>query len=362
MADRLKDQFFTPLSVQAFTDRLKRTYPDMDRDSFLNTVLDDEWEARELKQRMRHMSACLASVLPDDFGDAVQILEDIAPDITGFEAMVLPDYVEVHGLQHIDRSLQALRVFTRYSSSEFAIRPYIIADQDRAMKFMLSCAEDDHENVRRFASEGCRPRLPWAMALPALKKDPSPIFPVLERLKDDSSDFVRRSVANNLNDISKDHPDLVLNLAEEWYGFSESTDKIVKHALRSLLKAGNTRALRLFGFGDPAGLVIDELKADTHQIRIGDSLHFTFRLRVKEKESTLVRLEYAIHYVKAKGKRSRKVFQITENRFDPGSHEVRRKQSFANMTTRKHYPGLHTLEVIVNGIVQAAFDFELAEE
>ncbi len=176
-------------------------------------------------------------------------------------------------------------------------------------------------------------------------------------LKDDPSEFVRRSVANNLNDISKDHPETVLGLAEKWIGKTENTDKLVKHALRTLLKQGNTRAMRLFGFADPEHLTIHALHCDKKTVSMGDTVEFSFELNVEEKTPVKVRLEYAIHFMKAKGKVSKKVFQLSEKDFEPGTHALARKYTFVDMTTRKHYPGEHAVSIVVNGVEKSKCTF-----
>lgn len=353
MPEKLKDVFFTRSSVGAMATAIKRAYPKFDKKRFLALVLDDEFEGKELKARMHHVAECLQPVLPRPYRRALAVLEKSAPHVKGFEAMCLPDFVELYGRDDWDASLSALALFTRYSSSEFAIRPFIIEDPRRAMAFMVKLAASRHEKVRRFASEGCRPRLPWAMAIPAFKKDPVPILPVLERLKDDESELVRRSVANNLNDISKDNSELVLDLCESWHGKSSNTDWIIKHACRTLLKAGNRRAMMLFGFGDPRQMAVEKLKFDRARLGIGDRLQFSFTLRVDTKKKCKARLEYAVYFAKARGKVSKKVFKITENSYAPGDHGFTRKHSFADMSTRKHYPGKHELAVVVNGVEKA---------
>ena len=185
MPEKLKDMFFTLSSVGAMADALKRFYPGFNKKRFVELVFDDEFDGRELKSKMRHTTQCLGQVLPKPYKKALGILRKSAPHIKGFEAMCLPDYVELHGLDQWDLSLETLAVLTKYSSSEFAIRPFIIKDAKRTMAFMKKLTKDKDPNVRRFASEGCRPRLPWAMAIPAFKKDPAPILPILEALKDD---------------------------------------------------------------------------------------------------------------------------------------------------------------------------------
>ncbi|MFC2146316.1 DNA alkylation repair protein [Acidobacteriota bacterium] len=359
MADKLKDMFFTGSSIKQFADTIKQYYPEFDTEKFVNLIFNDEWESKELKEKMHHTTICLHETLPGNYKQALNILVKIAPTIKGFEAMVLPDYVEQYGMGNWDLSLPALGHFTKFSSSEFAIRPFLLKDPKRVMAYMNEWAEDKNENVRRFASEGCRPRLPWAMALPDFKKDPGLILPILEKLKNDESDSVRRSVANNLNDISKDHPGLILDICERWYGQSERTNWIVKHACRTLLKSGNKRALLLFGYGDSPQMSIDKIKLGEKTVMIGKYLLFSFQLIMATKKASKVRLEYRVDFMKAKGKQSGKVFKITENTYKPGIHSFSRKHSFADMSTRKHYEGEHGITIIVNGDEKAKAYFSV---
>lgn len=361
MPEKLKDLFFTNESLNSFANSISKYYPMFEKDKFLKFVYDNTWDSLELKAKMRHTTKALHQCLPNDFVAALVILIKGAHETKGFEAMVLPDYVEVYGMDHWEESLNALGHFTKYSSSEFAIRPFLDQKPEIVMEYMKHWAENKHENVRRFASEGCRPRLPWAMILPKFIINPKPILDVLEKLKDDSSEFVRKSVANNLNDISKDNPELALDTAVRWFGYSENTNWIVKHGLRTLLKQGNTRALRLFGFGDPSTLKINNFTIKNTNLKIGDSLSFSFELINDTEEDQKVRLEYIISYVKANGKKTDKVFQIVEKDLKPGKHGVKRKQSFANMTTRKHYPGIHKIAIVMNGEKKAEEEFEVGK-
>ena len=349
MPEKLKNLFFTSESISQFADNIKKQYAAFDKSKFLKLIYNNTWESLELKEKMRHTTQCLHEVLPDNYVETLVILIKAAPDIKGFEAMALPDYVEVYGMNDWEESLNALGEFTRYSSSEFAIRPFLKQDAALVMHYMKIWAKSKHANVRRFASEGCRPRLPWAMALPKFKKDPTLVLEVLEILKDDNSEFVRKSVANNLNDISKDNPEIVLEYATAWIGKSKNTDWIVKHGLRSLLKQGNTEAMRLFGFSDPENLEIKNLQTDKSSYKIGETMFFSFLLVNKEAAKCKVRLEYGFDFMKANGKQSRKIFQIVEKSFHPGESRIERKYSFKNMSTRKHYPGEHRITIIVNG-------------
>jgi len=359
MAEKLKDKFMIPESVNLLADILLELYSEFDKKYFIRKALFKGFIKLELKARMRHVTETLNEVLPKSYKKAVRILMKAAPQVKGFEAMCLPDYVELYGMEDWDLSFSAMALFTKYSSSEFAIRPYIIKNPKKTMNFMIKLAKDKDFKVRRFASEGCRPRLPWAMAIPGFKKDPSPIVPVLEILKDDEQVFVQKSVANNLNDISKDNPDLVLKICKAWQGQSPRADWIVKHACRTLLKAGDPRFMRLFGFGNPDKIQAQKLGFDKNKIKIGNPLGFNFEIEVQSKKSCRIRLEYAVVFAKANNKTSKKVFKITENLFTPGLHKKSRTHSFKNMSTRKHYPGKHRISIIINGVEKASEAFDL---
>ena len=357
MSTALKD-VYSPAFYDELFDSLVKVVPAAKKDKLITLIFDDEWEARELKDRMKHTSRVLHEFLSDDFEQAclqlIQMMDIIIENGASeqnFAYMFFPDYVEQYGLDHIDTSLNAMERITQFTSCEFAIRPFLLNHQDNVMGQMLKWSQHAHENVRRFASEGCRPRLPWAMALPALKRDPSPILPILENLKQDKSEFVRRSVANNLNDISKDHPDQVLEIARVWSGAHPDTDRLIKHGLRTLLKQGNKHALELIGYGSNKDLAIEDFIIQTPEVKMGDSLAFSFKLHNTGKKASHVRLEYAMYYLRANGSHSKKVFKISEKEYSPHSQtSIVRKQSFRPITTRTYYPGEHFVSVIVNGV------------
>lgn len=359
MAEKLKDRFF---QKEFFTDlgkAIRNIYPDFNREKFISLIYDEKWEDLELKAKMNHTTTCLAATLPEDYPGALKILKEVAPGFTGFDVMVFPDFVEKFGLDDWDNSMPALALFTTLCSSEFAIRPFLDKNPEKGMAYMKRWAADENFHLRRLASEGCRPRLPWAMALSGFKKDPKPILPILEKLKDDPSEYVRMSVANNLNDISKDHPDVVLDTCKRWQGSSKNTDWIIKRACRTLLKEGNTQALMLFGFGDPGNIHIEDLTLDCQELRVGDSLRFSFLMNLDHEEAHKIRLEYRVNFTKANGKLAGKIFQIREAEFKPGKHTISRKHSFKDLSTRKHYPGIHQISIIVNGVEKRTINFEL---
>lgn len=359
MSEKLKDILIPADQVLKLAEAIHTHYPGFEPDEFVSLVLDAGWADRELKQKMRHLTVCLKNHLPDDYPEAIRILERIAPQFRGFIALSFSDFVECYGTNDWDISMNALAAFTSSCTSEFAVRPFLDNDPVRAMAYFYRWAEDENEHIRRLSSEGCRPRLPWGMALRKFKKDPTPVIPILEKLRNDPSEYVRKSVANNLNDISKDHPDVVLSLCEQWKGQSRETDRIIKHACRTMLKSGNSRALMLFGFASPGQLQVAKLNADKQKIRIGEQLQFSFTLVNHTGKPQSIRLEYRIHYVKSNGKTSPKIFQITEAKYPPGEYPVTKKQAFTDFTTRTHFPGEHRLEIVVNGEAKAEMLFWL---
>ena len=344
--------------------RITAVYPSFQADAFVNGIMDETWDALGLKARMRRITVNLGRYLPTGYEQALGILDKVIAGypagFNDFSFMFFPDFVEVYGQEerHWELSMAALERYTPYSSSEFAVRPFIMRYEERMMRQMAAWAGHGNEHVRRLASEGCRPLLPWGQALEGFKKDPLPVLAILEQLKADPSPYVRKSVANNLNDISKNHPALVVKIAGEWYGKGERTDWIVKHGCRTLLKQGNSELLGLFGFADTDGVRVGSFALGAASVFIGGDITFSFTIEAKK--ATGVRLEYAIEYVKTNGKRSRRIFQISELSFKGNEKKCyTRAHSFADISTRKHYPGTHSVTLIVNGAERGTREFEV---
>ena len=362
MADLLKNMFNEKYLRDIALD-IKEVYNLFQVEEFIESTLDETWDTLELKARIRQITLNLGKFLPSDYKEAILIIDKVIVKqgswLDGF-CMFFPDFVEVFGQDEAnwDISIAALERYTPYASAEFAVRPFIINHEEAMMEQMYAWSGSGNEHVRRLASEGCRPALPWGQALTKYKKDPAPILPILEKLKADSSLYVRKSVANNLNDISKTHPELVVQLAKKWYGKNDNTDWIIKHGCRTLLKKGNSEALAIFGFCNGESIDILDFKIDSKSIAIGDSFNFSFTISTKE--VVKVRLEYGIDFVKSNGKQSRKIFQISEIMLK--AKEVKnytKNHSFADLSTIKHYPGTHGIALIVNGVEQGRLDFEL---
>ncbi len=317
------------------------------------------WDELELKDRVRRVAQSLGDAWPTPLKKQIGVLKKVAPHHGGLVGFIFPQFVESFALHQPKMGLSALKEFTKSSTGEFAIRPYLRQDLLGTLSVMKQWALDPNEHVRRLSSEGCRPRLPWSFPLKALIADPAPVLPILENLKDDPSLYVRKSVANHLNDISKDHPDLVLRLAKKWIGQSRQTDWILKHALRTLLKKGDQRALKLFGVGQAKNVGIDAFYFVRPTFKIGTRLEFGFQLRNTGKVAQNLRVEYAIYYVKKTKGAAKKVFKLTEKIYAPGLYTLKRGHSLRQMTTRVHLPGVHEIEIVVNGQVLVRKSFNL---
>jgi len=337
---------------------ISKQHSAFDKKTFNQIVFDDHWKEKELKQRMRHIAECLHQQLPGNYKKAINILKPVSEKFNGFEYMFFQDYVELYGLDDHEISMSALEHFTKYASSEFAVRAFILQDEKRMIKQMQDWANSDNHHVRRLATEGCRPRLPWAIALPLFKKNPQPVLKILKILMNDESEYVRRSVANNLNDISKDNPEIVLDWARQWLGQNSNTDKIIKHACRTLLKQGNQNALMLFGFTEPEHIRISQFSLQP-KVALNENLPFSFLLVSKDKQLGMCRIEFAIDFVKANGSLSRKVFKIAEADYAEKEKRVTKYFSFKKISTRKYYAGKHRLTIIVNGVEQISKPFNL---
>ncbi len=361
MADTFEGKYTTDFFYQ-FTTILKMEYPAFESNKFMNLIYDDHWEEEKFKQRIRHISNVLRMTLPMSYRDALSILIEIAPKCKGVEYLFFPDFVEVNGLDDWNDSMTALEVFTQFSSSEFAVRAFILKDYQRMMDQMLKWANHSNYHIRRLASEGCRPRLPWASTLETFKLNPSPILPILYQLKQDSSVYVQKSVANNLNDISKDHPELVKNLAREWHGKNSITDWILKHGCRGLLRKGDSEVLFLFGFEISPDVFVNDLLLEMDNLAIEQTLNFSFSVQTNTSAPQKLRIEYAIDFVKANGSTSRKLFKVTERIFEKESRLYKRSHSFRDLTIRKHYPGKHKLAVIINGQELSAAEFYITNK
>jgi len=342
---------------------------DFPSQSFTNNALKD-LDDLELKQRVEYLIDVLADYLPTDFEKTADILLQVKQHwdwgdendaLSGFAAWPLIDYVAVHGLNHPTLALAVLKELTSLFSAEFAIRPFITEHFDVSYKTLLVWTIDSDEHVRRLASEGIRPRLPWGKRLVQFCDDPDAIFPILERLKDDSSLYVRKSVANNLNDISKDNPDKVIALCENWNQAVTSERKwIIRHALRSLVKEGREEVFPLLGYSENVELSVSEFKLESEVVQLGKHLEVELSLSSSSRQIQKLVLDYKIHHMKANGRTSSKVFKWKNITLAAGETVSFGKQHpFKIISTRQYYEGKHSIELLINGKPFGTHTFEL---
>ncbi|MEI6891038.1 MAG: DNA alkylation repair protein [Pontiella sp.] len=338
---------------------LKKAYPAFPEEAFRNAAYHG-LHPLELKDRTKHIIAILHDMLPRNFEKTVAILGGIKPhwdegdptdNLRGFAAWPIIDYIGEYGLDHPAASLNALKELTPLFSAEFAIRPFIINHFGLTFQTLEKWIDDPDEHVRRLVSEGTRPRLPWACQLPPFIKDPAPILPLLEKLKDDSSEYVRRSVANNLNDISKDHPEKVIAVCENWKkGANPHRKWIIRHATRSLVKAGHPDVFGLLGHTKNPQLDIQTLAVSPKEINLGESIDFSFELTSKSSKPQSIVIDYAIHHRKANGKTTPKVFKFRTLEIAAGKTlRLSKGHAIKPITTRTYYPGEHAVEILING-------------
>lgn len=360
MSSQLKDMF-NAARYRSLASELSALSSSFNAPAFLDHTLTG-LASRELMDRMRRTSTGVALALPLAYREQLAVLRALAPRIDrGFIGIFLSDFVAQHGLDDVPASLAALPFFTRFGSAEFAIRPFLLRDLDATLAVMRTWAASDDEHVRRLASEGSRPRLPWGARLQALVADPSPTFPILETLRADPSLYVRKSVANHLNDICKDHPDAALDLVSTWDRSVPHTAWIIRHALRTLIKRGHPRALKLLGAGTAPKLEAT-FTVSPKRIRLGGAVTLTTSLTSTAARPQSLLIDYVVHYARASGKASEKIFKWTRLDLAPGATlRLTKRQTIRDFSTRRHHAGRHRIELQINGrrLAETAFTLSI---
>ncbi len=366
MAEPLKHQFGPPV-VRRLGQELAAAHRRFNRGAFEREALRG-FEALELLDRGRHLGRVLRDHLPADFPAAVDVLLATLPEhkvpaggMSSFYYLAHTEFVRQFGVPHLDDSLRALHALTQVFTGEFAIRPIIEAHPGPMLERLHDWTRDPSEHVRRLVSEGTRSRLPWAPRLRAFAADPSPVVDLLERLRDDPSLYVRRSVANNLNDIWKDHPARLVEIAAAWMdGASAERRWIVQHALRAAVKKGDAGALAVLGFGAKASLRVVDHAIVPARPRMGTKVVVTVTLENPSRRTQQVVVDLVVHFVKAHGGTSPKVFKLANVTLAPRETIALRKTvSLADLTTRRHYPGRHLVALQLNGAAEPLGAFTL---
>lgn len=368
MAAALKDQFGPDVPV-TIADMLGAVDPDFDADAFV-AFCHDGYGQLELTPRARRIADAMARFLPGDRQRAISLLVESLgdarpgvdrPDLSTFVYLPHGYFIAEHGLDHFDVSMTANYELTRRFTAEFSIRPFLEHHRRPTLARLRQWADDPDVHVRRLVSEGTRPRLPWAPRLRAFQEDPSPVVELLELLKDDPEEYVRRSVANNLNDIAKDHPELAVGIAGRWWSDGGAhRRRLVRHGLRTLLKQGHPGALAVLGRGGASALVVGRASVEPRVVRIGGSVAIAVELHNPTDSSAGALADLRVHFVKANGATSPKVFKGAEVDVAPGSTvTVRRTVTVRQLSTRTHHPGVHAVDIQLNGVVVPIGTFEV---
>jgi len=356
-------------AVIRLSSALQPTCPDFNSERFCADALKG-LETLELKERVSHLIGVLSEHLPKNFAGAADVLRktpsfwdagEADDPLSGFAAWPLIDYVGVYGLDHPQTALPLLQTLTPLFSAEFAIRPFIERHTELTLEFLAEWCGSSDPHVRRLVSEGSRPRLPWAPRLRVFEQNPEPILTLLERLKDDPSDYVRRSVANHLNDLSKDEPNLVLALCRKWlHSATKERIWIVRHATRTLVKSGHPEVFLLLGCTDSPRVHIRKFKITPPAIRVGESIELSFEVVSTAGLPQAFVVDYAVHLVKKNGEQRPKVFKLKSVKLAPGETiSIQKQHSFKQVTTRVYYPGEQTVELLINGIPVVKKSFRL---
>ena len=368
MAGKLKD-FFDAALIRSLAADLHRAHPPLDTRRFVADCLSG-LDQLELTARGGHVAEVMRRHLPTELPAAVDVLlRSLGPVLAGTEEFgmapfrYLPHVVFVgrYGLEHFEESMRAQYELTQRFSAEWSIRGFLERHPQATYERLLSWASDSNVHVRRLVSEGTRPRLPWAPRLRGFQEDPTPVLRLLELLKDDPERYVQRSVANNLNDIGKDHPALVVEVCGRWLADAPPGRRwIVSHALRSLVKRGDRGALRVLGFAGAPRVEIADANLAPRRVKLGGKLRFSFDIVSRAREPQELLVDFAVHFVKANGQRRPKVFKLRKLVLPArGRAPVGGQVSFAPMTTRAAQPGRHALEAIVNGVPFPVGEFDV---
>ena len=328
-----------------------------------------ELESMELRERVNHVIKAIDNHLNEDFNMvSTQLIHlpkvwdwgDRDDSLSGFAGWPIIDYVAHAGIDQPKHALPLLAELTPLFSAEFAIRHFIEKYQKLSFEYFTRWLKHPSEHVRRLVSEGTRPRLPWGMRLKKFVVDPSPLIPLLNTLRLDESDYVKRSVANNVNDISKDHPERVIDLCKNWQRQDKGqSDWVIRHGTRTLVKSGHPDVFGLLGYDSDPEIKIKKFTLSNTAIHMGDDLWFSFTVESMEPQKFV--LDYAIHFVKANGDLSAKVFKIKNMSMQTEAIRIEKKHSFKFITTRKYYPGKHAIALHVNGREVAKKRFTLME-
>jgi 3-methyladenine DNA glycosylase AlkC len=352
-------EMFNHAYYQKLASAVKEVHSSFNANSFQKDSIKD-LSTRSLNERMRHTAHTLQHHLPDDYRKSISILKDTVTLMpSGYTALVFPEFVSLFGKANYQLSIDALKYFTRFGSSEFAIRTFLKLDLTKTLMNMYKWSEDDNVHVRRLASEGSRPRLPWSFKLDEIIQNPKLTRPIIENLNSDNELYVRKSVANHLNDQTKDSADYVTRLVKSWDRTHPHTAWIVKRGCRSLLKQGHKQSMAIFNLSPRVDAMVKNFTLNSRTIKLNEKLEFQFSLVSTKNRSQRLMIDYRIHYTKKTGVQLPKVFKLKEITLNPKQEiSIKKMQRFQDFTTRELHSGTHLLEIVINGLIVKSIKFE----
>ena len=367
----LKDELYNPQKIEMIAKEIKEVYPSFEADKFSKETLE-KFPTLELKERIYHIGDMLHKYLPSDYQEAVNILLQALPaeldpsksddDFGDFIYAPYAEYVTAYGCSEeaLDFSLYALSEITKRFSVEFALRDFINHYPAQTLAILEECAKSENYHQRRLASEGLRPKLPWAKKLTI---DYHEGIKLLELLYHDTTRYVTRSVANHLNDIAKLDAPLVIETLKCWKKSKKQETKemdfIIRHALRTLVQEGNEDALLMLGYSKMPPIKVKKIRLHTPSVKVGEALEF--EVEIVAHDDAMLMVDYVVHFQTKAGKLSPKVHKLKKIELVKGETIVLKKKHLfkANMSTRTLYAGEHLLEVQVNGSIVSSESFTL---
>jgi 3-methyladenine DNA glycosylase AlkC len=360
--DSLSELALNKDNISSLATNIAKNYIEFKKDEFLDSILPN---LKKLKIKERSTIVCnsLTKFLPNDFVKSSLIIKhslgseiktENAGDYSSFIMLPINEYVAKNGLEYFTLSMELLYDITKRFTSEFGIRDFLIKYEEQTLNQLILWARDENYHIRRLVSEGSRPRLPWAKQIPSFIQNPTPVLELLENLLHSKERYVERSIANNLNDISKDNPKILLNSMKIWDNKKILAPYIKRHALRTLLKKGDKEALEFLGYKQDLTLEIKLMV--NRSVNIGDSLNIGLELLSKKEQ--LLMVDLVVEYKKANGKIRYKVFKWL-NKTIQNKIDASKTISFKQLSTRKHYEGKHTISLQINGVLYEKKEFLL---
>ena len=357
--------FINEFVVKKIATAIKNVHPEFNAQKFIK--VKDRLQPLELKARVLLITKELESHLPDSYPESLKILVKAmeTSELKGFELWPFSEYISQFGLDHFDESMKAMYILTQKFTSEFAVRPFLLKNHTRVLKYFSKYASDKNVHVRRWVSEGSRPLLPWGQKIPLFVMDPTHTLLLLDKLKFDEELYVRKSVANHLNDISKNHPQVVIDILRMWEKDApvihlEKLQWIKRHALRTLIKKGHAGALKLMGVSGKASVEVKNFSLNKKRFKLHDTLNFSLEIQSESKKTQKLIVDYGIDFIKSNGKLGRKIFKLKTFEIRPGENvALSKKHSLKPITTMKYYSGTHHLSIQINGEIMGELTFFL---